>query len=259
MINKKPTTTDLDTSQAFPLTAQSAATRARLVATAERLFAERGIDSVSLSEINLAAGQRNKNATHYHFGEKKGLLQAVLDKHLPGIIMRRDRLLDELEVKGQFTAADVVRTLLYPLAEKLFDGNGGREFLRINAQLAVSFATVLNTSGTDGLQIGSLHRLQAVMAQFLGHLPKAIAQQRVMLATSLMLNGLADHSRLLEADHAKGEAADTEIFIRNLEDCLVALCEAPVSAAVTEALRKTTAAQPASTRSTPPKKTKKKT
>src|SRR3546814_3777931 len=53
------------------LTPQSAATRARLVGTAERLFADRGIESVTLAEINIAAGQRNKNATHYHFGDKE--------------------------------------------------------------------------------------------------------------------------------------------------------------------------------------------
>ncbi|MEV1201628.1 helix-turn-helix domain-containing protein, partial [Microbispora rosea] len=36
----------------------------RLVDAAERLFAERGIDAVSLREINAAAGQRNSTALH---------------------------------------------------------------------------------------------------------------------------------------------------------------------------------------------------
>ncbi len=238
-----PIPSDLDTSQVAPLTAQSVATRARLIATAERLFAERGIEGVGLSEINLAAGQRNKNASHYHFGEKTGLLRAIFDKHLPGIILRRERLLDEAEAQGDRSVAGVVRALLYPLAEKLFDRDGGRNFLRVNAQLAASHAAVLNQSGADVFHIGPVYRLQAAMTQFLGHLPKTIAQQRVTLATSLMLNGLADHARLLENSSAKNPAADTEILIRNLEDCLVALCMAPASAAVTEALRK--AGQPA--------------
>lgn len=46
------------------LTVKSVVTRAKLVAIAERLFAERGIEGVSLSDINKAAGQRNRNAGH---------------------------------------------------------------------------------------------------------------------------------------------------------------------------------------------------
>lgn len=41
------------------------ATRTHLIDVAERLFAERGIDAVSISEILEAAGQRNKNAVYY--------------------------------------------------------------------------------------------------------------------------------------------------------------------------------------------------
>ena len=223
------------------LTPQSAATRARLIATAERLFAERGIAGTSLNDINIAAGQRNKNATHYHFGDKQGLLQAIIDKHIPGIVARRDRLLDELAAQGRSSVPGVIRALLYPMAEKLFDGNGGREFIRINAQLAATFAAAVNKGHSDVLHIGPLDRLNKVRAEFLNDLPEPIARQRVILATSLILNGLADHSRLLDAGEA---AADTELFIRNLEDCLVALCAAPVSGETTTVLQRVESERP---------------
>ncbi len=210
------------------LTAQSAATRARLVATAEKLFAERGIESVSLAEINVAAGQRNKNATHYHFGDKQGLLQAIFDKHSPGVVARRDRLLDELDADNGSSVIGVVRALLYPLAEKLFDGDGGREFTRINAQLTTTLAAMLNTGRAGVFNVGPMDRLNAAKVRFLRHLPAPIAQQRVTLAVGLILHGLADHSRELDAAEP-GAATDTELFIRNLEDCLVAVCAAPVS------------------------------
>jgi len=229
-------------SKVTPLTPKSAGTRARLIATAERLFAERGIEGVSLNDINVAAGQRNKNATHYHFGDKNGLLQAIFDKHLPGITLRRERLLDEAEAQGRYTAVGVVRALLYPMAEKLFDNDGGREFVRINAQLAASIAAILNKSEREPLQLGQLERLHAARAQFLGHLPDAVARQRVTLTTSLILNALADHSRLLESS-PNDPAADTELLIRNLEDCLIAICDAPVSVAVADVLHKAGAAR----------------
>lgn len=55
------------------------ATRARLIASAEQLFAERGVASVSLNEITRAAQQKNRNAVHYHFGSKEALVQAIFE------------------------------------------------------------------------------------------------------------------------------------------------------------------------------------
>lgn len=229
---------DLVTNKVVPLTARSAATRARLIATAERLFAARGIEGVSLSDINLAAGQRNKNASHYHFGDKQGLLQAILDKHLPGVIVRRERLLDEMEAQKSYGIVDVVRALLYPLAEKLFDDDGGPEFIQINAQLAASHAALLNQSGAGAFELGPLERLRAAKSKFLAHLPEPVARQRVAFAISLILNALADHSRHLQR-HGDDAAVEMELLIRNLEDCLLAICAAPISAVVMETLRKT--------------------
>ena len=59
------------------------ATRARIVAACERLFAERGIERVSLNEIVAAAGQRNASAIHYHFGDREGLMERVLCLPIP--------------------------------------------------------------------------------------------------------------------------------------------------------------------------------
>ena len=42
-------------------------TRDQIIRAAEELFAARGIDGVSLREINRAAGQSNTGAVQYHF------------------------------------------------------------------------------------------------------------------------------------------------------------------------------------------------
>lgn len=222
---------DLLSVKTAALTPQSAATRARLIRTAEQLFSEQGIERVSLQLINVAAGQKNKNAANYHFGDKRGLLMAILDKHTPGVVRRREQLLAEAMHGGTPSIRGVVRALLYPMAEKLFDGDGGRDFVRIAAELSSSYAAVLNGVRQDMLNLGSLDRLNAARKHLLQLLPEAVAQQRVRLGVSLILNGLADQSRVLDAGE-KGPAADTELLIRNLEDCLVALYQAPVSAEV---------------------------
>ena len=63
-------------------------TRAALLSAAERLFAERGIDGVSLREINRASGARNAIAVQYHFEDRAGVVRAILQKHQPDVDAR---------------------------------------------------------------------------------------------------------------------------------------------------------------------------
>lgn len=218
-------------------TAQSAATRARLVAIAERLFADRGIEGVALSDINKAAGQRNKNATHYHFGSKQGLLQAILDKHVHGIAARRNVLLDEAGKRGRLPLAAVVRAFVRPVAEKLFDADGGASFIRFQAQLVATLTLDAHRLHGSALKIAPVERITAALRAATPQLPEALFRQRAMLATVLLFDGLADHSRMLEGAEVASAQIDTELFIRNLEDCMVALFAAPVSAGTGERLQ----------------------
>ena len=57
------------------------ATRRHMIDAAESLFAEHGVDNVTMLDIARAAGQKNRNAPQYHFGDKAGIINAVLDKH----------------------------------------------------------------------------------------------------------------------------------------------------------------------------------
>lgn len=57
---------------------RKADTRARLLAAAADLFAEQGIDAVSVDAVAEAAG-RTSGAVYAHFGSKQGLLLALLD------------------------------------------------------------------------------------------------------------------------------------------------------------------------------------
>jgi AcrR family transcriptional regulator len=116
--------------------ATDAEPRRRLVEAAERLFADQGIDAVSLAQLTRAAGLGNTGAVHYYFGDREGLLDAVLDHHRAGLDARRAELLDELEALEATTPELVVRVLVEPMAE-LLDDERGRAFLSIQAQRAL--------------------------------------------------------------------------------------------------------------------------
>jgi AcrR family transcriptional regulator len=92
-------------------------TRARLVEAAEQLFAERGVDSVSIREVNRHAGLA-PSAVHYHFGSKEALLSAVigrLDPVVSGAVATAAKtLLDRTEPP---TAAELVELIATPLVD----------------------------------------------------------------------------------------------------------------------------------------------
>ncbi|WP_169577640.1 TetR/AcrR family transcriptional regulator [Sinimarinibacterium sp. CAU 1509] len=216
--------------------ARSTATRSKLIAIAERLFAQRGIEGVSLNDINKAAGQRNKNATHYHFGNKDGLLQAILEKHQPQISARCNQLLDAMQAQGEATLAQVVHAMTQPLIEKLFDADGGRHFLRFNAHFVLRYTMAAIEPQIGGVAMpagnfGGNDRLTGLLLDVVPHLPAALLYQRGILAASLLLHGLAEHSRVLDSiDDADQAAQLTALFAANLQDCLIALLSAPASA-----------------------------
>ena len=56
-------------------------TKTRILDTAERLFAQKGFDAVSLRNI-IASAKVNLAAVHYHFGSKQALVHAVIGRRL---------------------------------------------------------------------------------------------------------------------------------------------------------------------------------
>ena len=107
--------------------------RQRLLEAAERLFADQGIDGVSLAELTRAAGLGNTGAVHHYFGGRDELLDAIVEQHRADLDARREVLLDEAEALGDTSLALLVRVLVEPMADKL-DDERGRAFLSIQAQ-----------------------------------------------------------------------------------------------------------------------------
>jgi len=99
---------------------QLSATSIQLLQTAERLFAQEGIDAVSTRRIAQEANQRNVSALQYHFGSKDNLIDALLAMRLETINQRRQDLLQQLQNKQQ--GADLhalLEALVLPLVEQL--------------------------------------------------------------------------------------------------------------------------------------------
>jgi AcrR family transcriptional regulator len=89
---------------------RKAETRARLLAAAAELFAEHGVDAVSVDAVADAAG-RTSGAVYAHFGSKQGLLLALLDewKHsLVTVLAAEFELAVGIEDRLRAVAANVI-------------------------------------------------------------------------------------------------------------------------------------------------------
>jgi AcrR family transcriptional regulator len=82
---------------------QAAATRALLLRTAERLYAERGLADVSNRQIVEAAGVANNSALTYHFGTREDLIRAIARSHAGPVFRRTRELLAAIEANQQGT------------------------------------------------------------------------------------------------------------------------------------------------------------
>jgi AcrR family transcriptional regulator len=204
------------------------ATRARIVSAAERLFAERGIDATTLAEINRAANQRNRSAVQYHFGNKQGVVHAILDKHTPGIELRRHAMLDEIEMDDEPGLRALAEALVLPVAEKLDDPDGGRAFLRLNAQLIGHPSFPLLSLHAQRINRGA-DRLNRLIVARVPDWPEALWVPRWLLLIGLLFHGMADYARLLEASSTSRDAPPRGLFVNNLIDSVIAILEAPIS------------------------------
>lgn len=195
-----------------------ATTRERIIRAAEVLFAERGLDAVSLREINRAAGAGSAVAVQYHFDDRAGVVRAIVDKHRVAIDTARHAVLDHLEAEGTLDLHDVAGALVRPLATKLSDPDGGLEYLQINAQLVRlqhDTSAVPHPASTDSLQ-----RWRALVEPLLD--PFAVSLHRRFAAIRFSAIELGQRA-------ASGPHRDDRLFVQQLVDLTTSLLATPVS------------------------------
>ena len=191
-------------------------TRDKLVDTARQLFAERGVEHVSLREISRAAEQRNVSALQYHFGDREGLLRAVLEPYHREVDARRHALLDHLEA-GEADLRDHAAALVRPPAALLSDP-GGRQFLRIFGQL-INHPDPAALGQTTSSEAGSLTRWRKALESWIPD--EAAPLHRRFTAIQLTHVELGRRAELRRRDHA--------LFTSHLVDLAAAILAAPIS------------------------------
>lgn len=189
-----------------------------LIRAAERLFAARGSDAVSLREIIAASGASNASAVQYHFGDRKGLVRAILAKHDVEIERRRHGLLDAYEAAGEPDVRLLAAALVRPLAAELNNEDGGLGYLQLVSDLYNRPNPTFDPSALDD-RTDSFQRWRALVMPLLSS--DAVRLHRRFDALRFTVSELARRGRTGRRDH--------RLFTSQLVDLVTGLLLAPVS------------------------------
>ncbi|HYP83330.1 TetR/AcrR family transcriptional regulator [Variovorax sp.] len=199
-----------------------------LLATAQRLFAEKGIDGVSMREIAREAGQRNNSALHYHFGSKEALIQAILQSGMREVNELRNDYIDQLFSGGRHgDLRALVEAIVWPLASKMLTGSGNT-YNRFLAAAQVHPDTDLAASTREEEDRG-FRRIYELLQRALPDMPELLLRQRYLAGVSFVMFSLADFERMGPRRSKAQRGFDLHRAIENLIDMVSGALAAPIS------------------------------
>jgi AcrR family transcriptional regulator len=133
----------------------------KLIAAAERLFAENGYTNVSVRVIAAAAGV-NWSLVGYYFRGKEDLLSEVYRRHCSSLNAERPKLLGQARRKGLELEA-VIEAFARPALAEIQTGHGETSFSRLRAILAAEDSALLNQLVADNFDRSGIRGPQSAV------------------------------------------------------------------------------------------------
>jgi len=219
------------------LTPSGTGTREQLLLAGERLIAEQGFDNVSLRQINAAAGQRNSSASHYHFGSKEALINAIYEFRMERLNVRRKGLLAALPPSSEpRPVISMIEILIYPMVEEVESSEGGHHYIQFLSQLFSH--PMMNLVDMWRSQFGeSVGHVYYELRTALPDIPDEVFGARFGLMWLLAVSALASRERLSAASASLAASTVPVLYVSNLVDTLTGLMTAPVSASTRAEIR----------------------
>jgi len=211
---------------------RGAVTTERLILVAEQLYADHGLDAVSLRQIAEAAGQKNHAVVQYHFGTKEELLKAIVRYRTEDAQDQRRAALDELEASGrQHDVRGLLEAAVIPLVTSQPPGSNYLRFVVALQPVVLSDIWI-----EIGEQHGSTsRRITTYLDESLEHIPPKLRGARVNRAFDMMLRALAEHFGTPDTSTTRGIADD--LFLDELVLSGAAVLEAPLPPRAVQRLR----------------------
>jgi AcrR family transcriptional regulator len=199
----------------------------KLIAAAERLFAEHGYTNVSVRAIAAAAGV-NWSLVGYYFRGKEGLLSEVYRRHCSGLNAERLKLLGLARQKGLELEA-VIEAFVRPALAEIQTGHGETSFSRLRAILAAEDSALLNQLVADNFDMSS-RTFVAALRQCLPDVPADEILWRFHFMLGTIYYSVASPQRIKTFSKGRCDPGNLEDTLQHLVPFLAAAFRAPVLA-----------------------------
>jgi AcrR family transcriptional regulator len=146
-----------------------------------------------MRQIVSAAGQANHYAVQHHFGDKSGLIRAILEQRLTAFDQACARALRRVERAGRVDTSGLVEALLMPIAQ-FVDERGRHTYAQFLLRLQQG-----DPSGSFAMEFHARMdanvKILALLRQNLSELPEPVFALRMRLTSILFLQGVValDH------------------------------------------------------------------
>lgn len=219
-------------SKAASIEARQLPAREQIKLAARRLFAERGMDGVTVREIVEASGQKNHGSLSYYFGTKEALVRELVTDGAKLIDIRRNAYLDGLEAKGgPKSIRDVVEALVYPSVNLAETDTAEDSYIRFIALLGMSHRDLFMEALENRWNSGYLRCLDH-LRRLMPEMPEAAKNQRFVFLGAYLTGVIAAREAAL-ADRSRPHPMwSAEATLRHFIDTITALLAAPLDPAL---------------------------
>lgn len=193
-------------------------TRQRLLLTALHLYANEGLNAVSLRRISAAAGSKNSAAMHYHFRNKLGVIHALVEmiaSELKTIAARqREPQPETASLRQEF------RNTLRPLAQLPLQTPWGADAVRFMSRVITEYSPEV-AAEFNRVYEPFWQRVDTALAQLLPDLPDDLRRLRLMFMSTNVFHGVAEVDSLAHTPLGDMSHFDNEALLDHLIDYLI--------------------------------------
>lgn len=208
----------------LPVEPRGEATRQRILDAAEHLFSEYGVNGVSLRTIISEAGV-NSASVHYHFGSKKGLLEAVFARHAAPMAQERMQLLGGCrEAPGRPPLLEqIIAAFLVP---GMRGRHGGATFARLRTRIVAEASEDMRALFSCYFDESTTAFVEA-LAKAVPHLPLRDVHWRFHFLLGAMVYTLMNPGRIQVVTGDACDPSDTDAAIEYLVPLLAQMFRGP--------------------------------
>jgi AcrR family transcriptional regulator len=195
--------------------------KVRMILVAEEMFAEGGINGVSMRQIAARAGQGNHFAVQYHFGSREGLVEAIFDYRMDQMEPIRARMLEAAERQGRVADARTLLDIVLLPQLELPDGKGHHSYAGFLSQYLMRSRSH-RFGDFGGTTHVNLVRTFDLLRTRLSYLPEEVAQRRLVTGSFMFLAILSRHETF--ETRAAGEESFEEALDDTIEQIVSCVC-----------------------------------